>query len=197
MNRVCIAVVTACLVSSHLSAQSGNVRGGGRITGRSRQVGARGNFSRSNFGGSPFQNFGGVGLYPPYYDYYDSYYPDFDLYRLSDFYNFWTSINRRDAPQQPMYADRSPEPPPPPPPPPSPAPVVRQYNWPEQISPPTPFSIVTTSGTVYLATMVWVEGGNVLFNSVDGGVLRIPLSSVSRSLTQTANAQKNLNLRLP
>jgi hypothetical protein len=58
------------------------------------------------------------------------------------------------------------------------------------------FSIVATNGTVYLATMVWVEGGNVHFNSVDGGVGQIPLSSVSRSLTETANAQKNLNLRL-
>lgn len=196
MNRVCIALVTMCLASSHLSAQRANVRGGGRISGRSSRVGARSNFSRSNFAGSPFQNFGNVGLYPPFYDYYDSYYPDWDLYRLSDFYNFWTSINRRDPPQQqPMYTDRSPELPPPPTP--SPAPVVRQYNWPEQINPPAAFSIVTTSGTVYLATMVWVEGANVQFNSVDGGVRRIPLSSVSRSLTQTANAQKNLNLRLP
>src|SRR5262249_36297043 len=125
---------------------------------------------------------------------YDSYYPNYDLYRLWDFYNFWTSINKRDPPQQPMYTDRSLEPPPPPAPP--PAPVVRQYNWQEEVNPSAAFSVVTTSGTVYLATMVWVEGGNVHFNSVDGGVHQIPLSSVSRSLTQTANAQKNLNLRL-
>jgi len=56
---------------------------------------------------------------------------------------------------------------------------------------------VTTGGSVYLATMVWVEGGNVHFNAVDGVVREMPLSSVSRSLTETANAQKKLNLRLP
>ena len=38
---------------------------------------------------------------------------------------------------------------------------------------------------------------DVHFNSVDGGVLQIPLSSVWRSLMETANAQKNLSLRLP
>jgi hypothetical protein len=59
------------------------------------------------------------------------------------------------------------------------------------------FSIVSTSGTVYLATMVWVQEGNVHFNSLDGDVRQIPLSSVSSELTQTANAHKNLNLRLP
>ena len=70
-------------------------------------------------------------------------------------------------------------------------------SWPEQVNTSATFSIVTTSGTVYLATMVWVEGGDVHFNSVDVGVRQIPLSSVSRSLTETANAQKKLNLRLP
>ena len=83
-----------------------------------------------------------------------------------------------------MYTDRLPELRPPPTP--SPAPVVRQYNWPEQANPSAAFSIVTTSGPVYLATMVWVEGANVQFNSVDGGFRQIPLASVSRSLTQTA-----------
>ena len=46
MNRVCIALVTMCLASSHLSAQRANVRGGG-IAARSRRVGARSTFSRS------------------------------------------------------------------------------------------------------------------------------------------------------
>jgi len=98
-------------------------------------------------------------------------------------------------PAQPSYTNQSPEPPPPPAPPVTP--VLREYHWPEQVNTSATFSIVTTSGTVYLATMVWLEGDNVHFNSEDGGVRQIPLSSVSRSLTQTANAQKNLNPRLP
>ena len=56
---------------------------------------------------------------------------------------------------------------------------------------------MTTSGAVYLATMVWVQDGDVHFNSVDGDVRQLPLSSVSRSLTQAANAKKGLNLPLP
>jgi hypothetical protein len=74
---------------------------------------------------------------------------------------------------------------------------VHEYSWPKEVNTSATFSIVSTSGTVYLATMVWVQEGNVNFNSVDGDVRQLPLSSVSRSLTQTANAQKNLNLRLP
>ncbi|HLK65233.1 MAG TPA: hypothetical protein VKU19_17455 [Bryobacteraceae bacterium] len=89
---------------------------------------------------------------------------------------------------------QSPYPPPPPTPPVTP--VTHEYNWLAEVNTSATFSIVTTSGTVYLATMVWVDGDNVRFNSVDGGVRELALASVSRSLTQTANAQKNLNLRL-
>jgi hypothetical protein len=83
------------------------------------------------------------------------------------------------------------------PPPPAPVPVVQEYHWTPQADRPAPFSIVTTTGAEYLATMVWVEGNELHFNSVDGGVRRIPRSSVSRQLTQAANAKKNLNLPLP
>ena len=106
-----------------------------------------------------------------------------DLYRLWALSAFWNGVHQSDPPQ-PSYTNQSPEPSPPPPPPVKP--VLHEYHWPEQVSTSATFSIVTTSGTVYLATMVWVEGGNVHFNSVDGGVGQIPLSSVSRSLTETA-----------
>ncbi len=120
-----------------------------------------------------------------------------DLYRFWAYSSYWNSMRESDPPQ-PGNTRQSAEPPPLPPPPVTPVtPVLHEYSWPEQVNTSTTFSIVTTSGSVYLATMVWVEGGNVHFNSVDGAVREIPLSSVSRSLTETANARKNLNLGLP
>jgi hypothetical protein len=138
---------------------------------------------------------GGVCFPAPFYQYcnYDyNYYYAMDASRVLSS-TFWSGVRESDPPQ-PSRTNQSPEPPPPPPPVTS---VLHEYNWPEQVNTSATFSIVTTSGTVYLATMVWVEGGSVHFNSVDGGVRQIPLSSVSRSLTETANAQKHLNLRLP
>jgi hypothetical protein len=96
-------------------------------------------------------------------------------------------------PPQPIDTKQSPEPSPPPPV----TPILHEYSWPKDVNTSATFSIVSTSGTVYLATMVWVQEGNVHFNSLDGDVRQIPLSSVSSELTQTANAHKNLNLRLP
>ena len=119
--------------------------------------------------------------YNPYYD---------ELHSIKNFYKFWTSMDQHDPPQPIVTGTTLPPPPPA-------TPVVHEYHWPGEANPAATFSIMTTNGTVYLATMVWVEGDNVHFNSVDGGVLVIPLSSISRSLTQTANAQKNLNLPLP
>jgi len=165
-------------------AQSADVRGGDRTSFSGRNLGVR-------------QNLDGSVCFPaPYYlycSYNDNHYA-LDLYRLWAFYTSWNGMDES-VPPQPSYTNQSPKPPPPPPPPVTP--VLHEYNWPEQVNTSATFSIVTTSGTVYLATMVWVEGGNVHFNSVDGGVRQIPLSSVSRSLTETANAQKNLNLPLP
>ena len=187
MNRVSIALVAICLVTSHLMAQQ---RYG------SRPVVARTIFSGENLGVR--QNLdGGVCFPAPSYQYCDYNYINYyalDSYRLWAFDTLWNGMHESNPPQ-PSYTNQSPEPPPPPPPPVTP--VLHEYNWPEEVNTSATFSIVTTSGTVYLATMVWVEGGNVHFNSVDGGVRQIPLSSVSRSLTETANAQKNLNLRLP
>jgi hypothetical protein len=137
---------------------------------------------------------GGVCFPAPFYQYcnYDyNYYYAMDASRVLSS-TFWSGVRESDPPQ-PSRTNQSEVPPPPPPPVTS---VLHEYNWPEQVNTSATFSIVTTSGTVYLATMVWVEGGNVHFNSVDGGVRQIPLSSVSRSLTETANAQKKLNLRL-
>ena len=173
MNRLSIALVAVCLVTSHLMAQRADMRGGVR------------------------QNLdGGVCFPAPFYQNcnydYNNYYA-LDSYRLWPLYTFGNGMHESDPPQ-PSHTNQSPEPPPPPPPPVTP--VLHEYNWPEQVTTSATFSIVTSSGTVYLATIVWVEGGNVYFNSVDGGVGQIPLSSVSRSLTETANAQKNLNLRL-
>jgi hypothetical protein len=153
---------------------------------------------RADMRGGVRQNLdGGVCFPAPFYQYcnYDyNYYYALDSYRFGASSTVWSGVRESDPPQ-PSHTNQSPEPPPPPPPPVTP--VLHEYNWPEQVTTSATFSIVTTSGTVYLATMVWVEGGNVHFNSVDGGVRQIPLSSVSRTLTETANAQKNLNLRLP
>jgi len=176
-------------------AQSANEWGGGRNAYDSRPGVATTSFSERNFGLR--ENLGGgVCFPPPYYEYcnYDYSYVNLELYRLWALHTLWNSMEERDRPQ-PSYTFRPPEPPPPPAPPPTP--VLHEYYWPEQMNTSATFSIVTNSGAVYLATMVWVEGGNVHFDLVDGGVLQVPLSSVSRSLTQTANAQKNLNLSLP
>jgi len=120
------------------------------------------------------------------YNHYD------ELYNLRNFYSFWTSLEQP-APPRPLVTGNSA-----PTPAPAPAtPVVHEYHWPDQGYSSAAFSIVTTNGTEYLATMVWVEGQNVRFNSVDGGTRQVPLISVSRSLTQIANAHKNLYLPLP
>jgi hypothetical protein len=124
-----------------------------------------------------------------------AFYDDYDLYNLYNFYSFWEGLANEHRTPQPAYAVRPQEPPPLPAPPATL--VIREYHWPEQVGAPPAFSIVTTGGTVYLATLVWVEGDNLHFNSVDGGVRQIPRSSVSRALTQAANAQKHLNLPLP
>jgi hypothetical protein len=172
MHRVSMALVFGCLVTSHLMAQRTNdMRGGVQ------------------------QNpDGGVCFPAPFYQYcnYDyNYYYAMDASRVLSS-TFWSGVRESDPPQ-PSRTNQSEVPPRPPPPVTS---VLHEYNWPEQANTSATFSIVTTSGTLYLATMVWVEGGNVHFNLADGGVRQIPLSSVSRSLTETANAKKNLNLRL-
>jgi len=121
----------------------------------------------------------------------NAYKPNYDeLYNIKTFANYAASMDRHASPQ-PIVTGTTP------PPPPAAVPVRSDYNWPGPVDTSATFSIVTASGAEYLATMVWVEGENIHFNSVDGGVRQIPLSSVSRSLTQTANAQKNLNLSLP
>jgi len=186
MNRVSIALIAVSLVTSHLMAQRADVRGSDRNAYDSRPGVARTIFSGQNLGVR--QNLDGSVCFPqPSYHYcnYDYNYYPLDLYRLWAFYTVWNGMHESDPPQ-PSYTNQSSEPPPPPPPPVTP--VLREYNWPEQENAAATFSIVTTSGTVYLATMVWVEEGNVHFNLVDGSVRQIPLSSVSRSLTETAKA---------
>jgi hypothetical protein len=56
---------------------------------------------------------------------------------------------------------------------------------------------VGNDGVEHQATSVWVERDRIHFTSPEDGARQLPLSSVSRSLTQAANARKNLNLRLP
>ena len=195
MNRISIAVATICLVTSHLMAQSADVRGGNRNAYESRPVVDQTISSGPNLG--VWQHLdGSVCFPPPYYDncIYNLNSYSLDLYRLWILHTYWNGLAESDPPQ-PTYTSQSPEPPPPPPPPVTP--VVHEYDWPKEVNTSATFSIVTNSGTVYLAKMVWVQEGNVHFNSVDGDVRQIPLSSISRALTQTANAQKNLNLRLP
>ena len=187
MKRLCIALCTISLVTSHLSAQRGGIHVGRGNAAPSRPVFGRTNFGTRNFGSGRFGGFGSV--FPWVYPgglYYDDYYgPD----------GLWARTLDQYFAQQPLQPEPPLELPAPPPPPPTP--VVREYHWPEETRPPAAFSIVTSAGTEYLATMVWVEGDTIRFNSVDGGVRQIPRSSVSRSLTRAANAQKHLNLPLP
>lgn len=177
MNRVSIAFIAVCLVTSQLAAQ---------VVG----------FPERNFGVR--QNLGGGTCFPPpFYEnciYDDHNYYNVNLYRLWRFHPLWNSMEERDRPQ-PSFTIRLPEPPPPPAPPATP--VLHEYHWPDQTDTSQTFSIVTTSGAEYLAMMVWVEGENLHFNSLDGATRQIPMTSVSRSLTQIANARKNLNLPLP
>jgi hypothetical protein len=179
-------------------AQRADVRGSYRNAYESRPVVGRAIFSGRNLGVR--QNLDGSVCFPaPFYQncIYDHNYYALDLYRLWTFYTFWNGMHESEPPQS-SYTNQSPEPPPPPPPPPPLVTlVVHEYNWPKEVNTSATFSIVTTSGTVYLATTVWVQGGNVHFSSADGDVRQLPLFAVSSSLTQTANAQKNLNLRLP
>ena len=189
MNRVSVALVVLGLVTSHLTAQGG-YRNAYDLHDLHPVV-ARTIFSGRNPGVR--QNLdGGVCFPAPFYEncIYDYNYYALDLHRLWAFYTIWNGVAENDPPQ-PTYPNKPPDPAPPV------TLVVHEYNWPKEVNPPAPFSIVTTSGTEYLATMVWVQEGNVYFTSVDGGVCQLPLSSVSRSLTQTANAQKSLNLSLP
>ena len=175
MRRVSLALIAVCVVASPLMAH------------------------RAGFGLR--QNLDGSVCFPaPFYQYchYGYPYDALDWYPVGLFNPFWNGMYERDLPQ-PTYTIQSPEPPPPPTPPPTP--VLREYHWPDEGTPsPTPspaFSLVTTSGTIYCATMVWVEGDTVHFNSEDGSVRQVPLSSISKSLTESANAQKHLTLRLP
>ena len=179
MNRASLPFIAVCLLSSHLMAQNGY----------------RNSYDGRNAGVLKHLD-GSVCFPPPSYDSciydFNSYY--LDLYRLGTLSTLSNGIAERDPPQPPS-TNQAPEPPPPPPTPVKP--VMHEYNWPKEGNTPAPFSIVTTSGAVYLATMVWVQDGDVHFNSVDGDVRQLPLSSVSRSLTQSANAKKGLNLPLP
>jgi hypothetical protein len=175
MNKIFIAFLAACLVTSHLTAQGLVER----------------NFGvRETFGG-------GICYPPPYYqncNYDDNSYTNVRLYRLWRSRSAWNSAEELER-SQPNYTIRLPEPPPPATPPPTA--VVHEYHWPEPVNIPAAFSIVTHGGIEYLATMVWVEGDNLRFNSVDGGTKQVPLTSVSRPLTQIANARKDLKLPLP
>ncbi len=195
MNRLSITLVAVCVVTSHLGAQSAGVRGSGRNAPESIPAVAQTMLSGPNVGVR--QNLDGSVCFPaPSYQFCDYDVNSYALgfYRLWTYHTLWNGMNESDL-RQSGSATQTPDPPPPPTP--TVTPVTHEYNWPAEGNTPATFSIVTTSGTVYLATMVWVDGDNVRFNSVDGGVRELALASVSRSLTQTANAQKNLNLPLP
>jgi hypothetical protein len=189
--------VTICAVSFLASPLQGQRGGGGHgggggighggVTHGSGSIFSRSNFGGKNFGGRAFRNFGGgtPWIYPAFY------YDDFD--NGNPFYNDYPeSSNTYIVMPQPQ----APPPEPPPPPPPPPAAMIREYHWPAQTDAPEPFSIVATNGTTYYATMVWREGDRLHFQSTEGGARQIPMSSVSRSLTQAANAKKNLTLPL-
>ena len=191
MNKTTIAIAVVCLGASQLMAQRGGARGGNQSASGSHPVAARTNFGVRNLGvrqhayNHPYSE-------SPYYgsDLYDDTYSGLDGYGPRGFYTSSNGVDESDPPQ-PSYMNQPPEPPPPPV-----TPVLHEYSWPKEVNTPAPFSIVTTDGTEYLANMVWVQEGEVHFNPVEGDTAQLPLSSVSRSLTQAANARKNLDLHL-
>ena len=195
MKRNSITLVAVCLCASHLVGQSTGVGGSYRNAYESGPVLPRAMLGGRNIGVR--QNLDGSVCFPaPFYPncIYDLSPYALEVYRYGTFYAAGSGMDGSDL-RQPGYTDQPQEPPPPPPPPVTP--ILHEYNWPGQGSTSATFSIVTTSGTLHLATMVWVEGENLHFNAVEGGVRQIPLSAVSRSLTQTANARKSLTLPLP
>jgi hypothetical protein len=183
MKNLLIAVCTMGLVTVPLFPQragihpsggvtrpSGPVLGRTTITENRLFVGARGRFG----GGFPWL------------------FPAFGEYGYGDYGFDQTQPNIFVVMPEPQVP---PEPPPPPPPPPRAA--VQEYHWPVSNTAPAPFSIVLNDGTVHYATMVWLADGRLHFNSPEGGARQLPLSSVSRTLTQSANARKGLTLPLP
>jgi hypothetical protein len=145
-------------------------------------------FGRGSFLGCSFfgQGFSSAGFVPWAYAAVGD-----DFGYPADFFDGYRSQPNVVAP----ITQRSPEPPAPPPPPPTP--FISQYHWPESPAPLVPFSIVGNDGVEHQATSVWVEGNSIHFTSPAEGTRQMPLSSVSRSLTQAANARKNLKLPLP
>src|SRR4051812_304553 len=185
MKRVSIALGAFCLVTSHLMAQ-GAVRSNAY---ESRPV-VPGTTWGSTVG--PWQNVNGGVCYPaPFYENcsYDSAYYALAASRVWAFSSLLNRMIESDPPQRLKT-----EPPEPLLPSRSVTPVLHEYDWREPVNTSAAFSIVDTSGTVYLATMVWVQGNVVHFNSVEGGVRHIPLSSIWMSLTQATNALNNQRL---
>jgi hypothetical protein len=186
MSKLLTVVSVAGLLASQLPAQ----RAGGRVFGGVGSPVGPGSWG-AGFAGRPAFGFGSrsfVGISP------------WVLPAFADDYRFPDGFQQDYAPQPNIIVvapAQQPAPEPPPPPPTPAVPVVREYHWPETPDPHALFSIVASDGTVYEAAMVWVQGDIVHFRLPEGGSRQLPLSSVSRSLTQTANARKNLNLRLP
>jgi hypothetical protein len=137
------------------------------------------------------QNFDGGICFPA--PFYQNCIYDFSPFSLG-FYPLWTVDNpgRGESDLRQPRSITQPQAPPPPV-----TPALHEYNWPAQGDTSATFSIVTTSGAVYLATMAWTEGENLHFTSVEGGARQIPLATVSRPLTQAANARKSLTLPQP
>ena len=176
MKTVCVVLVIIGVATSQLIAQ-----GGDRNAYDVRTVIARPILSRPNPG--VWQTLdGGVCFPAPFYQncvysYNYSYFP-FDYYGLWIVYAPW---NGAEGSVRPQPSSTKPEPAPsrPAPPPPPVTPVIHEYTWPKEENPSATFSIVTTSGTAYLATLVWVQDGSVHFSSPEGDVRQLPLSSVS------------------
>jgi hypothetical protein len=75
---------------------------------------------------------------------------------------------------------------------------LHEYKWPESGSDASAvFTIVANDGSSRSATAVWVQGNTVRYFTPDGTAGRLPLNSVNRAATRTANVAKNLTLALP
>jgi hypothetical protein len=83
-------------------------------------------------------------------------------------------------------------------PPPPVRPELHEYNWPEsETNTVATFTIIGKSGSAHSAIAVWVQGDAVRYITPDGTGGRLPLDSVNREATRSANAAKHLTLSLP
>jgi len=80
---------------------------------------------------------------------------------------------------------------------------VREYKeFQDATADPTPtelqyFILVMKDGARTLASLVWVQGGDLRYVTPEGSRMRVPAGQVDREATRKLNLARNMNLRLP